>query len=264
MTAINSNSLSDSPGDRPRVTVAGIAVNNLTEDETIAAIQELISQGKPHYMAVVNAAKVVAARRDPRLAAVLKSASIVTADGMSVVWASRLLGTPLAARVTGIDTMERLATLADERGLSVYFLGAADEPVRKTVDYFVRAAPGLSVVGFRNGYFDYSESAAVAQQIKESRADILFVGMGSPRQEIWIAENLAETGVRFALGVGGSFDHFSGLSRRAPLWMQHAGLEWVYRLASEPRRLWRRYLIGNTLFIHLVLKQLLSRDSGAP
>jgi N-acetylglucosaminyldiphosphoundecaprenol N-acetyl-beta-D-mannosaminyltransferase len=235
--------------------IAGIDVYNLSEDEAVAAIDRLLADGGPHYMAVVNAAKIVAARGDERLRRALAQADIVTADGMSVVWASRALGRPLKARVTGIDLFERLVGHAATAGLSVYFLGARDEAVRGLVERFASRHPSLRVAGYRNGYFEPSESSAIAETIRRSGADLLFVAMGSPAQEYWISSNLEATGARFALGVGGSFDHLSGLVRRAPAWVQGAGLEWLYRLSREPRRLWRRYLIGNTAFVWLVIKQ---------
>lgn len=243
-----------------RVLVAGVYVDNLSEDEALARIEELIASGGSHYMTVVNAAKVVAARRDERLRERLHKADIVTADGMSVVWASRLLGKPLKQRVTGIDMFARLVGHAARGGLSVYFLGARDDSVRGVVKHFTSRFPELRVAGYRNGYFDQSESESVADSIRRSGADMLFVAMGSPAQENWIERHLEATGARFALGVGGSFDHLSGLQRRAPAWMQKAGLEWMHRLAREPRRLWRRYLIGNTIFVWLVVKQMLSRE----
>lgn len=226
--------------------------------EVVIAIDKLVADGRPHYLAVVNAAKVVAANKDEQLRRALVEADLVTADGMSIVWASYLLGQPLKERVTGIDLFERLIAHAASTGLSVFFLGAREEAVRGAVERFSSRHPGLLVAGYRNGYFPQSESAAVARMIKQSRADLLFVAMGSPAQEYWIAANLARTGARFALGVGGSFDHLSGLARRAPEWMQRIGLEWLYRLLREPRRLWRRYLIGNAAFIGLVIKQVLS------
>jgi N-acetylglucosaminyldiphosphoundecaprenol N-acetyl-beta-D-mannosaminyltransferase len=241
------------------VTVAGVPVANLTEDEAVAVIDKLISAGGWHYGAVVNAAKIVAANRDERLKQVLLDADLVTADGISIVWASRFLGQRLKQRVTGIDLFQRLVKHAAERGLSVYLLGARDESVRGTVAQLTTRHPNLQVAGYRNGYFDASESDAVADDINKSAADLLFVAMGSPAQEYWIALNLARTGVRFALGVGGSFDHVSGLARRAPRWMQRMGLEWLHRLICEPRRLWRRYLVGNLVFIWLVAKQVVLR-----
>ena len=235
--------------------IAGIPVDNLSEDDAVQAIDTLISEGGSHYGAVVNAAKIVAADRDEKLKQVLLDADLVTADGMSVVWASEVLGRPLKGRVTGIDLFERLVEHASERGLSVYFLGARDEAVRGTVERFKTQYPALRVAGYHNGYFPASESEAIANEIMQSAADLMFVAMGSPAQEFWIALHLAQTGVRFALGVGGSFDHVSGLAVRAPGWMQRAGLEWLYRLLSEPRRMWRRYLIGNTAFVWLVFRQ---------
>ncbi len=234
-------------------------MNNLTEGEAIAAIDEMISRGRPHFMTVVNAAKIVEASRNQRLRRVLQKADIVTADGMSVVWASRLLGGRLKERVTGIDVFERLVAHATLRGLSVFFLGARKESVSRVVSRFTSEHPGLVVAGYRDGYFAPEESDAVAEAVRRSGADMLFVAMGSPAQEFWIESHLEATGARFALGVGGSFDHLSGLARRAPRWMQRAGLEWLYRLASDPRRLWRRYLIGNTIFLWLVFKQAARR-----
>jgi len=246
---------------RSRVKVASVAVDNVRDDEAILLVDSLVAQGGSHYGAVVNAAKVVAAGKDERLRQILIEADLVTADGMSVVWASRLLGQPLKQRVTGIDLFERLVGRAAERGWAVYFLGAREESVRGTVERLTGTYPNLRVAGYRNGYFDSSESAAVAEAIKLSSADLLFVAMGSPAQEYWIATNVELAGVRFALGVGGSFDHVSGLARRAPGWMRRSGLEWLYRLFREPRRLWQRYLIGNSVFLWLVIRQrFLGRD----
>ena len=252
--------LPPSPSSFARVTVAGIKVDNVDEDEAISMVDKWIDGPAAAYIAVVNAAKLVSAGRNSELRQALIGADLVTADGMSVVWASRLLGSPLKERVTGIDMFERLIGHAERRGSSVYLLGGRDEAVGRIVTRFRREYPNLKVAGYRNGYFAAAEADEVVERIRRSGAELLFVAMGSPRQEIWIASNLAATGARFALGVGGAFDHLSGLSRRAPRWMQQAGMEWLYRLLSEPRRLWRRYLIGNLLFTWLVAKQLVSRS----
>jgi N-acetylglucosaminyldiphosphoundecaprenol N-acetyl-beta-D-mannosaminyltransferase len=241
--------------DSPDCSIAGIRIHNLTEHETIEKISELLADGGAHYMAVVNAAKIVAATQDKELLRILQHADIVTADGMSVVWASRFLGKPLKERVTGIDTFARLVEYAAEHNVSVYFFGAQEESVRKIVEEFLSRYPKLRIAGYRNGYFTAAENEVIVSEIKRSGAGLLFVAMGSPAQERWIAANLKVTGVKFALGVGGSFDHLSGRVRRAPLWMQRMGLEWLHRLALEPRRLWRRYLLGNSRFIYLIIRQ---------
>jgi len=241
--------------------IAGVDVDNVSEDDAIAAIERLVDAGGSHYAAVVNAAKIVAATKDEKLKRILLEADLVTADGMSVVWASRILSTPLKQRVTGIDLFERLVACSAALGWAVYFLGARDESVRGTVEHLTGRYPELLVAGHRNGFFEASESAEVASAIRDSSADLLFVALGSPAQEYWIAENVGPTGVRFALGVGGSFDHVSGLARRAPEWMRRSGLEWLYRLVREPRRLWRRYLIGNSVFLWLIIRQRFSARS---
>jgi N-acetylglucosaminyldiphosphoundecaprenol N-acetyl-beta-D-mannosaminyltransferase len=237
--------------------VAGIPVANLSEDEAVEVIDNLVAEGGAHYGAVVNAAKLVAADRDEKLKRVLLDADLITADGMSVVWASRLLGHGLKERVTGIELFQRLVERAASARLSVFFLGAREESVRGVVELFASKYPALRIAGYHNGYFADSEWRSVCEKIRLSGAQLLFVAMGSPKQEHWIASNVALTGARFALGVGGSFDHLSGLARRAPRWMQQSGLEWLHRLALEPRRLWRRYLIGNSAFIWLVFRDRL-------
>lgn len=250
----------------------GIRIHNLTEDETLAAIAGLLGEagevdaaqddgngdnsysGSGHYLAVVNAAKLVAASEDEALRRILQQATLVTADGMAVVWASRLLGQGLKERVTGIDVFERLVGEAAARGWSVYFLGARQQMVSRVVEVLQMRHGDLRVAGYRNGYFTPAEEAEVIEEIRRCQADLLFVALGSPAQEKWIAANLEKTGARFAMGVGGSFDHICGKVRRAPRWMQRAGLEWLHRLWLEPRRLWRRYLVGNTRFIWLAIK----------
>ncbi len=256
--------VSDNRLGRERVTIAGVPIDNVDDDEALASIERMVTEGGPHYMVVANAAKVVAASRDRRLKEILLQADLLTADGMSVVWAARLLGRPLKGRVTGIDLFERLVGLAAANEWPVYLLGGTVASVEGAASKLAVRHPRLRIAGHRNGYFEACQSSEIAAAIKKSGAYLLFVGMGSPRQEKWMMDNLAPTGVRFALGVGGSFDHVSGLARRAPAWMQRGGLEWLYRLAREPRRLWRRYLIGNALFGWLIVKQMLSRSRRSP
>jgi N-acetylglucosaminyldiphosphoundecaprenol N-acetyl-beta-D-mannosaminyltransferase len=242
---------------RERVDIMGINIDNTTQSETIRLIDSFVAAREPRMMAVVNASKLVLAREDDELKRILLGADIVTADGMSVVWASRFLGRPLKERVTGIDTFERVISLAARRGYSVYFLGAKPEVVEAVARHYQGRYADLKIAGHHNGYFGRSED--VIAEIERARPDILCVAMGSPRQEKWMAANLRVLNVPFSIGVGGSFDHVTGFARRAPQWMQKVGLEWLYRLLQEPRRLWRRYLIGNTLFVWLVVKERFKR-----
>lgn len=236
-----------------RVRLCGVEVDALDEREALDRIEAMIAERRPRLMVVVNASKLVLASDEPRLREIIARADLVTADGMSVVWGAKLTGGHLPGRVTGIDTMERLVARAAERGWRVFFLGAKREAVETAVANLRRAHPSLVVAGLRDGYFKGRE-AEVAEEVRAARADVLFVAMGSPAQEYFLAEHLETMNVPFSLGVGGSFDHVAGFSRRAPRWMQRAGLEWFYRLASEPRRLWRRYLVGNTRYALLLLQ----------
>lgn len=242
---------------RPPALFGSVRVDNVTQSETLDLIESLIRSGGHHRMVVVNASKLVLAEKDLLLREILVTSDIITADGMSVVWASRCsrnFGAGLVERVTGIDTMTELSQRAAQKGYRVFLLGAAPGVAQAAAHQLQCVYPGLRVVGCHDGYFPDSESIRVASMIQESRPDILFVAMGSPKQEHWLATYGAQTGAAFCIGVGGSFDHIAGRVRRAPRWMQKVGLEWLFRFAQEPRRLWRRYLIGNAEFVSFLLR----------
>lgn len=245
------------------VTIAGIPVAAIDEPAAIGIIESMVASRRPHLMVVVNASKLVLASKDPELGRLIAAADMVTADGMSVVWGARLLGARLPGRVTGIDTMEKLVARAAQRGWRVFFLGAKQAALDGAIAVLKARHPELIVAGSHDGYFAGREPEIVAM-VADSHPDLLFVAMGSPAQERFLSANLQEMSVPFSLGVGGSFDHVAGISRRAPAWMQRAGLEWLYRLASEPRRLWRRYLIGNTLFAILLWRERRARSGVGP
>jgi N-acetylglucosaminyldiphosphoundecaprenol N-acetyl-beta-D-mannosaminyltransferase len=223
-------------------------VDRITLEEAVRRCEAFIEDGRPRQLAVVNAAKLVKMDADPELAGIVRGADLVLADGVSVVWAARLLGRPLPERVTGIDLMERLVGRAADRGYRVFFLGAEAEVCRQVVARYEARYPGLIVCGWRDGYFRSEEESAVSEQIRRARPDILFVAMGTPAKERWIYRHLHALSVPVCHGVGGSFDVVAGRVRRAPRLVQRAGGEWLWRLMQEPRRLWRRYLVTNLLF----------------
>jgi N-acetylglucosaminyldiphosphoundecaprenol N-acetyl-beta-D-mannosaminyltransferase len=236
----------------PPVRVCGLPIHALTLSESIDAAESLILSGGPHQHVDLNASKVVQATTDRRLASVIENCSMVNADGQSVVWASQLLGQRLPERVAGIDLMLALWDRAAERGFRVYLLGAEAEVVRRTAE--IATQRGVPIAGWRDGYWREDEERAVVGEIRQASADILFVGMPSPRKEYFISEHLQELGVALAFGVGGSFDVVAGLRRRAPRWLQRLGLEWTYRLVQEPRRMFRRYLVGNARYLAIVVR----------
>ena len=235
------------------IDVCGLPVHPLTLAGSVDAAVRLIEDDTPHQHVVINAAKVVQARRDPELARIIRSCSLINADGQSIVWASRILGRPLPERVAGIDLMHALWETAAGRGHRVYLLGATSQVVAKAAN--LAAERGVNVVGHRDGYWKPAEEREVVAEIRRARVDLLFVGIPSPRKEFFFAQHLAELDVGLAFGVGGSFDVIAGLRQRAPMWMQRAGLEWIYRLLQEPRRMFMRYLVGNTRFAAIVWRE---------
>jgi N-acetylglucosaminyldiphosphoundecaprenol N-acetyl-beta-D-mannosaminyltransferase len=233
------------------VDILGIAVSVFTMEDLIGVVDKSVASRQHLLLGVVNAAKVVNARKNTILMRSLKQADLILADGAPVVWLSRLLGTPLPQRLAGIDIMYRILERASARQYRVYFLGAKPEVSQRVVEITARQYPHAVIVGYRDGYFSDSEDEVVAQEIKNSRADILLVAMPSPRKENFLAKWYDFMQVPVCHGVGGSFDVMAGVTKRAPYWMQNGGLEWVYRLIQEPRRMWKRYLVTNTMFILL-------------
>ncbi len=238
----------------PRVELFGVEVDALTMSRTIERIDELLDSGVPVQHVVINAAKVVAISENEQLRSVISNCPIVNADGTSVVWASKLLHRPLPERVAGIDLFQCLIAYAAERGRSVYFLGARDEVLDAMLERFRREYPALKVAGWRNGYWD--DDGEVVADVRAAAPDMVFLAIPSPRKEFWLADHLPDLGTRFAMGVGGSFDVVAGAIARAPVWVQRIGCEWVYRLAQEPRRMWKRYLVGNSKFVWLTVHEL--------
>jgi N-acetylglucosaminyldiphosphoundecaprenol N-acetyl-beta-D-mannosaminyltransferase len=247
---------------RPRATAAradilDCAIDRVDLDGALARVEAAIaSRGYVQHMAI-NAAKLVAMQQDPELARVIRGCELVTADGQAVVWASRLLGDPLPMRVAGIDLMEGLLSRAAARGHRVYILGARQQVLEQAIERLHARHPGLQLVGSRNGYFAPEQEAEVAADIARARPDILFVAMSSPGKELFLGRHGPQLGVPFVMGVGGAIDVVSGITRRAPRAVQRAGLEWLFRLLQEPRRLFRRYAVTNVRFIELVLRDLL-------
>ena len=207
----------------------------------------------------INAAKIVAMRADPELRSVVEQCQIVSADGQSVVWASRLLGDPLPERVTGIDLMIELLALAERRGLRVYILGARADVLERALQRIKARHPALEIAGARDGYYAPEEEAEVAAAIGRANADMLFVAMSSPKKELFLGRYGRTIDVPFVMGVGGTIDVLAGITARAPRLWQVVGLEWLYRLLQEPRRLGRRYVSTNAAFIALVARAMLQR-----
>jgi N-acetylglucosaminyldiphosphoundecaprenol N-acetyl-beta-D-mannosaminyltransferase len=225
---------------RDRVVVLGVPFDRVDRVGAVRRAAELASSGGFHLVVTANPELVVAARASPELMEVVRSASLVVADGIGVVWASRRLGDPLPERVAGVELMEALCGWAALEGRPVFLLGGRPGVAEAAATNLVRRFPGLQVAGTHHGYFTGAD-AEVAGRVARSGAHLLFCGLGSPTQELWLWRHRGRLGVRLAMGVGGSLDVLAGQARRAPEWVRRAHLEWLYRLAREPWR-WRRQL----------------------
>ena len=245
--------------DAPSVSLFGVRIHSVTLSAALDIVDQAISRHERLHIGVLNAAKVVNMRRDPTLHEDVVGSDLILADGIAVVWSSRLLGRSLPERVTGIDLMMGILNRGNLKSYSVYCLGATEEVSRGVAGQLALRYPGVRLAGRHHGYFSEADEPVLVDEIAAARADVLFVAMVSPKKEKFMAQWIGRLDVPVCHGVGGSFDVFVGKVVRAPEKWQRAGLEWLYRLKQEPRRLWRRYLVTNTLFIGMVFVELWRR-----
>lgn len=237
-----------------RYKILNTYVNAVSMDETVHQVEEIVRKGVPTQHVVINASKVNLMEQDENLQEIVNACPLINADGASIVWAAKKLGVPLKERVTGIDLFLNLVKLASEKGYKIYLFGAKEEVVSKVKKIFEQQYPGIQIVGYRNGYFTEADEPEIVKNMAESGADMMFVAFSSPKKEYWVNKYLKELNIPFVMGVGGSFDVVAGITDRAPEWMQNHGLEWFYRFIQEPRRMWKRYIIGNAKFVGLTYK----------
>ena len=242
---------------RPRVRIGQLEIDSVSFEEALARIGELVGRGEGGAVFTPNVDHVVKAERDIAFREAYTRASLSLADGMPLLWASRLLGTPLPEKISGSDLVVPLARLAATKGWRVYLLGGAPGVAQEAGERLVREL-GLNVVGTDSPVIRADGAADDEQQLLErlraARPDLLLVALGAPKQELFIDRFAKQIGPVVALGIGGSLDFVAGRVRRAPRWMSRAGLEWTYRLAQEPRRMWRRYLIDDPAFVAIVAR----------
>lgn len=254
ITAVNSSSTCQTRVVRR---LYGVPICAVTMSQVVAEAEASIASRSRLLLGVVNAAKLVNMKRDEGIRRAVLRADMILADGMSVVWASRVLRRSLPERVAGIDLMHRLLALADAKGYRVFCLGATDEVLQTTVERIQASYPGVVIAGSRNGYFTQADEPLVAEEIRASKADMLFAAMSSPKKEEFLAGWFDQLDVPLCHGVGGAFDVLAGKVDRAPEIWQRLGMEWLYRAKQEPRRLWRRYLVTNTLFCLMTVSEFL-------
>lgn len=237
-----------------RIEIFGCPMDIASMNETVDHIDLAIKNDKFTQHVVVNVAKLVNMQKDPKLDDSVRSCDVINIDGMGVVLGARFLGYKVPERVAGVDLFHALLAMSAQKGYSVYLLGATEEVVDATAKKILLLYPGLKLTGFHHGYF-WDDEKSVVDKIRTSGAQLLFVAITSPKKENFINRWRDQLGVTFVMGVGGTFDVVAGKVKRAPLWMQKVGLEWFYRILQEPRRMWKRYLITNSKFFVILVRE---------
>ncbi len=237
------------------VSILGIRINNLTMSDALEALLARLQGKQANQVCFVNADCANLAYTDEAYLTVLNNAGLTLADGIGLKLAGKLLARDIKQNVNGTDLFPRLCAALSGTGLGLFLLGAKPGVVEAVRDWIKQTYPEVIVSGCQHGYFSPKEEPGVIGQIAESGASLLLVAFGAPRQDKWIKLHLGETGAKVAMGVGGLFDFYSGNTSRAPQWMREIGLEWSYRLLQEPSRMWKRYFVGNALFLFRVLKE---------
>ena len=241
------------------VELFGVPVQATCMNGVLARVDDAIESRSSLNIGVVNAAKIVNMQKDKELCEAVLSSDVIYADGMSVVWASRILGSPLPERIAGIDLMHEIMQRGQEKGYRVFCLGAKQAVLDKVQKEFAELYPGTIIAGSHHGYFDADGEEEVAKQIRDSRADVVFVAITSPKKERFMAKWSEVMQVPVVHGVGGSFDVVAGVIGRAPRLWQRLGLEWLFRVLQEPGRLWKRYLVTNVAFLRLIASESFRR-----
>lgn len=236
-----------------RINVMGCPMDVATMDQTVDKIFRLVREKKFTQHVVVNVAKIVNMRKDPELNASVRACDIINIDGMGVVIGARFLGYDVPERVAGVDLFHGLIARSVQDEFPVFLLGARNDVVAEVANRLSEDHPKLKLAGYHHGYF-WDDEEAVVSKIRESGARMLFVAITSPRKENFINRWQDRLGVDFVMGVGGTFDVVAGKVKRAPHWMQRWGLEWLYRVIQEPGRMWKRYLVTNSVFAWLLIK----------
>lgn len=243
---------------RPPIAILGVPFDNVTKPEAVKLVEDMIDSRQPHYLVTPNVDFLVQARRDVELRRILCEAHLVLCDGTPLVWASRLLGNPLPERVAGSDLVPLLIQIAAQKKYRLFLLGAKPESAQRAVTRLKAQYPELIIAGHYSPPFNQlleMDHEEIKRRIVQALPDLLFVSFGCPKQEKWVAMHYRNLGVPVTAGVGATIDFLAGEVKRAPLWMQRSGTEWIFRLVQEPRRLFRRYFTDLWVFASSILPQ---------
>ena len=242
-----------------RLEILGVGIDCIDSQQALQQIGEFIENGEPHQIVTANAEIIYQASKNEKMRNVINAAQMVTADGSGVVWASRQLGQPLAQRVTGIDLVNSICQQSAKEKWKIYILGSAPGVAATAAVNIRNKFPGCNIIGTHHGYFNAKEEKQILAELEQLKPDVLFVALGAPKQEYWIADHIQKLGIPVAMGIGGSMDVLSGNVKRAPKWMQKMSLEWLYRLLIQPTRFKR--VLALPKFMLAVKKQAKQQKS---
>ena len=249
-------------GQIPQVSIVGTPISLISLDRLLRIFDEWVAKSQDRYVVFRDVHGVMAARSNPQLDLAHKKADIVAPDGMPLVWALRALGAGAVTRVCGPDVLPAACEYGLSRGWLHYFYGGAPGVAERLTGKLVKRYPGLQIAGTQCPPFrrlSSEENEIACSEIRAARPDFVWVGLGTPKQEVWMFEHRGQCGGAIMLGIGAAFDFHANLVRRAPTWMQRAGLEWAYRLLSDPKRLWKRYLVMAPIFVILAIRELIRK-----
>jgi N-acetylglucosaminyldiphosphoundecaprenol N-acetyl-beta-D-mannosaminyltransferase len=250
----------------PKVNILGAEIDNVDRAGAMERIAALVRARHPSLVVTPNVDHLINLRADPEFREIYRQAALVLADGVPLLWAARFLGTPIREKLSGSDIFGDMCRLSAEHGFRMFFMGGREGAADAAAGLMRLEYPGLQVVGVYSPPFGFEhdavENARIDALLTAAKPDLLLVGLGSPKQEKWAARNSLRLGIPVAVGVGVTFEYTAGIVRRAPVWMQRVGLDWLFRLLMEPARLWRRYLLNDPKFFWLVLKQRFGYDES--
>ena len=248
---------------KKEIKIFDIKINPFTKKEFLSVIETEIKNGGKIIQNGINAASVNELVTNPDLLNAYQHSDLINIDGMSIVWALRFLGYTVPERVACPDLANDIMRIAEKNSYKLFLFGASEKSLGMSLQNLQHRFPKLEIVGFRNGYYKLADEDAIVNLINSANPDILFIGLPSPAKELFMEKYKSSLNVKYTLGVGGYFDILAGKTKRAPEWMQYRGLEWFYRFIQEPKRMWRRYMVGNFKFVQLILKEKFKQKKSA-
>ena len=248
-----------------KVNIAGIEIDNITMHQALVRIDELVKSNSHSHIVTPNVDHIVNLQNDSEFKTIYNRAALVLPDGMPLLLAAKFLRTPLFEKVSGSDLFPKICAYAQQKNYRLYFLGGRENAAEKSALILKKKYPEVCICGTYSPPYGFEKNRdknqEIIEKVKAAKPDILFVGLGSPKQEKWIFQHKQEYQVPVSIGIGISFEYTSGMVKRAPIWMQKFCLEWLWRLLKEPKRLWKRYLINDLGFFKLIIKQKLRKKS---